>query len=235
MPPLKPDRIRVSCPKCGYTQLEPRTAYSSICKKCHQHFRLGEVLHPAVQPLKPQVEQRQVRCFQCGTELAVPVAATSSMCKRCGSHVDLADYRITQIVSKNFRTHGRLVIEEKGYALNSDALVGEAVVKGRFIGKLVTEGALELYSSAKIKGIFTAGRLVIPAGQHFRWPEPLPVQAADIGGGLVAALQASGTVRLRATARFFGALQAGNLVVEPGAIFVGTARVGPRLLRERSF
>jgi cytoskeletal protein CcmA (bactofilin family)/Zn finger protein HypA/HybF involved in hydrogenase expression len=226
MPPAKPDRVRVTCPKCGHSQLEPASAYSSICKKCHQHFRLDELLHPAAQPAKPQVEQRQVRCFQCGTDLSVPVAAGSSMCKRCGSHVDLNDYRVTQTVSKNFRTHGRLVIEEKGYVLNSDALVGEAVVKGRFIGKLVAERTLEIYSSANIKGSFTAGQLVIPAGHHFRWPEPLRVEDADIGGELVASLQAPGTVRLRSTARFFGAIQARDLVVESGAVFVGSARVG---------
>ena len=192
MPPSKPDRIPVTCPKCGHSQLEPRTAYSTICKKCHQHFRVQEALHPtapAGQSLSS--EQRQVRCFQCGAELAVPVAATSTMCKRCSSHVDLADYRITQTVSKNFRTHGRLVIEEKGYVLNSDALVGEAVIKGRFIGKLVAAGTLEIHSSANIKGSFTAARLVIPAGHHFRWPEPLRLEAADIGGELVATLQAA--------------------------------------------
>ncbi len=226
MPPPKPDRIRVTCPKCGHLQLEPRTAYSTLCKACHQHFRLEDVLRPAAQPDKPQVAQRLVRCFQCGTELAVPLAATSTMCKRCGSHVDLTDYRITHTVSKNFRTYGRLVIEEKGYVLNADAEVGEAVVKGRFIGKLVAKGTLEIHSSANIKGSFTAGRLLIPAGHHFRWPEPLRVEGADISGELVATVQSSGTVRLRSTARFFGAVQAGNLVVEPGAVLVGNVRVG---------
>jgi len=226
MPPSKPNRIPVTCPACGHSQLEPRIAYSTICKACRQHFRVQEALHPTAQTPEPQLAQRQVRCFQCGAELAVPVAATSTMCKRCSSHVDLADYRITQTVSKNFRTHGLLVIEEKGYVLNADALVGDAVIKGRFIGKLVAAGTLEIHSSANIKGSFSAARLVIPAGHRFRWPEPLRVEAADIGGELVATLQAVGTVRLRATARFFGAVQAPNLVVESGAVFVGTARIG---------
>jgi cytoskeletal protein CcmA (bactofilin family) len=160
--------------------------------------------------------------------LEVPLAAASTMCKRCGSHVDLSDYHIAQTVSKNFRTHGRLVIEEKGYALNTDALVGDAVIKGRFIGKLVAEGTLEIHSSANIKGSFTAARLVVPPGHHFRWAEPLRFGAADIGGELVADLHTTDTVRLQATARFFGAVQARNLVVEIGAVFVGTARVGSR-------
>ena len=216
----------MTCPKCGHTQPEPPTAYSTICKKCHEHFRVQEALHPTPAATKLVLEQRQVRCFQCGTALEVPVVAASTMCKRCGSHVDLSDYHLAHTVSKNFRTHGLLVIEEKGYVLNADALVGGAVIKGRFIGKLVAEGTLELHSSARIKGSFTAARLVLPAGQHFRWPEPLRFGAADIGGELVADLHATDTVRLRATARFFGAVEARNLVVEYGAVFVGTARIG---------
>jgi cytoskeletal protein CcmA (bactofilin family) len=186
------------------------------------------------QPAKPPLEQRQVRCFKCGTERAVSGSASTTLCKRCGSHVDLADYRITRSVSKNFRTHGRLVIEEQGHLLNSEALVGEAIVKGRFTGTLVAEGTLEINSSANLEGSFTAGRLVIPVGHHFRWPEPLHFETADIGGELVGSLQAAGTVWLRATARLFGAVQARNFVVESGAIFVGTAQIGDRLLQETS-
>jgi cytoskeletal protein CcmA (bactofilin family) len=232
MPLLKPDRISVACPKCGHRQLESGPVYITICKQCHLHFRLGRAWPLPAAPTRPQVDQRKVRCFKCGAELAVWVTAASTLCKQCHSHVDLADYRITQTVSKKFRTHGRLVIEEKGYVLNSDALVGEAVIKGCFMGKLVAEGTLEIHSSANIKGSFTAGRLVIPAGHYFRWPEPLPVEAADISGELAATLQASGTVWLRASARFFGVVQARNLVVEPGAVWVGPARIGDRFLQE---
>lgn len=227
MPPAKRQRtVAVACPKCGHTQPEPPSAYSTVCKNCHEHFRVQEALHPAPARPKPVLEQERVRCFQCGAELEVPVAAASTMCKRCGSHVDLSDYHIAQTVSKNFRTHGLLVIEEKGYALNTEALVGDAVIKGRFIGKLVAEGTLEIHSSANIKGSLAGGQLVVPAGHHFRWPEPLRFGAADIGGELAADLHATGTVRLKATARFFGAVQARNLVVENGAVFVGTARIG---------
>ncbi len=227
MPPARKQRtVAVACPKCGHTQPEPPTAYSTICKNCHEHFRVQEALHPTPTRRKPVPQQKRVRCFQCDTELEVPVAAASTMCKRCGSYVDLSDYRIAQTVSKNFRTHGVLVVEEKGYALNTDALVGDAVIKGRFIGKLVTEGTLEIHSSANIKGSFTAGRLVVPAGQHFRWLEPLRCGAADIAGELVADLHSTGTVRLKGTARYFGAVQARDLVVESGAVFVGAARIG---------
>jgi cytoskeletal protein CcmA (bactofilin family) len=229
--PVKPSAklklIAVACPQCGHTQAEPPTAYSTVCKKCHQHFRVQQALQPEAKTTERVIERKRVKCFQCGTELDVPVAATSSMCKKCGSHVDLNDYHIRQTVSRNFRTHGRLVIEEKGYVLNSNALVGDAVIKGRFIGKLVTQGKLEIHSSANIQGSFTAGCLHVPLKHHLRWPEPLRCGAAEIAGELVAKVYASGTVWLKATARFFGDVEAGNLVVESGAIFVGAARVGP--------
>src|SRR5207237_1966963 len=129
---------------------------------------------------KVVLEQKQVICFQCRAELQVASAAESTMCKKCSSHVDLRDYQINQTFSKNFRTHGRLVIEEKGYLLNTDSHVGDAVVKGRFIGKLVAQRALEIHSTAKIKGSFNAARLIVPVGNHFRWPEALRVGAAEV-------------------------------------------------------
>jgi cytoskeletal protein CcmA (bactofilin family)/DNA-directed RNA polymerase subunit RPC12/RpoP len=226
VPSSQKDTVTVACPRCGYSQQEPRTAYSTVCKNCQQHFRLEEVLRPAAKAPRLVIEQRHVRCFQCGTDLEAPRAAASTMCKRCSSYVDLTDYRITQTIAKNLRTHGWVVIEEKGYLLNTDTLAGEAVIKGRLIGKLVAKGTLELYSSANIKGQFSAGRLVIPAENYFRWAEPLQAGAVEIAGELAADLEVSGTVLLRSTARLFGNVHAANLVVEANAVFVGKAEVG---------
>jgi len=226
MPTSKNDTIEVACPKCGHVQLEPRKGYSSICKKCHEHIRVQETLRPAT-PVAPRViEQRRIRCFQCGTELDVAKAAESTMCKRCSSHVDLADYQVNQTLSKSFRTHGRLVLEEKGYLLNTESFVGEAVVRGRLIGKLSTEGSLEIHSSANIKGTLHPGRLVIPYGHAFRWAPPMSVRDAEISGELVADLVAAGTIVLKPTARLFGSVTALNFVVEAGAVFVGAVRIG---------
>ena len=222
----KPDTIPVACPGCGHVQREPRGAYSTVCRQCQQHFRIQEALHPAAKPQKSEIEQKLIRCFQCGAELRVAVAAESTMCRKCSSHVDLHDYQVTQTVSKNFRTHGRLVIETKGYVLNTDSHVGEAILKGRMIGKLVAERSLEIHSTANIKGSFSTGRLIVPAGNQFRWAEALRVGAAEIGGELVANLRSAGTVLLKSTARLFGDVEAGGLVVESGAVFVGAAKIG---------
>ena len=154
------------------------------------------------------------------------------MCKRCSSHVDLRDYQITKTESKNFRTYGRLVVEEKGYVLNTDSLVGEAVIKGRLIGKIVAHRSLEIYSTAAIKGSFSTGRLLIPAGNHFQWSELLRIGGAEISGELAANIQSSGTILLKSTGRLFGDIQAANLVVESGAVFVGTAKIGRPTIEE---
>jgi len=225
----KQKTISATCPKCGHVQEEPRGSYSTICKKCRSHFRLeDEAPKTSKVPKapKPTIELRKISCFQCGTELEVPTAAESTMCKRCSSHVDLRDYLITQTISKNFRTYGRLVVEEKGYVLNTDSLVGEAVLKGRLIGKLVAHRSLEIYSTAAIKGSFNTGKLIIPAGNSFRWPELLRIGGAEIAGELVANIQSSGSIVLKSTARLFGDVQAANLVVESGAVFVGNAKIG---------
>jgi cytoskeletal protein CcmA (bactofilin family) len=225
----KSKTISATCPKCGHEQQEPRGTYSTICKKCRSHFRLEEEA-PKTSKVpkapKPTIELRQISCFQCGTELEVPTAAESTMCKRCSSHVDLRDYQITQTISKNFRTYGRLVVEEKGYVLNTDSLVGEAVLKGRLIGKIVAHRTLEIYSTASIKGSFNTGKLIIPAGNSFRWSELLRIGGAEIAGELVANIQSSGTIVLKSTSRLFGDVQAANLVVESGAVLVGNAKIG---------
>ena len=54
----------------------------------------------------------------------------------------------------------------------------------------------------------------------------LPEAANDQLAQLVANLQAQGTVILKSTARFFGAVRAGGFVVEAGAVFVGSAKIG---------
>ena len=148
------------------------------------------------------------------------------MCKRCSRYVDLKDYHIISAISKNFKTRGTFVIEQKGYVFNSETLAGDAVVKGRFLGKLSTERSLTIHSTAEIKGSISPGRLVIPAGHHFRWKDPLKTGSAEIAGELVANLAARGAVLLKSTAQFFGNIEAAHLQVEEGAVLVGEMRVG---------
>jgi cytoskeletal protein CcmA (bactofilin family) len=228
MPASKQDKVLVACPHCGHSQAEPRTAFSTVCQKCRGHFHVQEVLHPARKAMAAAPEKRRVTCFDCGAELEVPATAESTMCKRCSRYVDLKDYKIANAVSKNFKTKGKFIVEAKGFVFNTEAIVGHAVIKGRFFGKLMAEQSLTIHSTAEIQGSFRTARLVIPAANHFRWPEPIQVVSAEISGELANNLRAEGTVVLRATARLFGDLAAGQLVVEEGAVVVGSLRIGSK-------
>ena len=230
MPATKQDQVLVACPHCGHRQREPRAGISTVCKECRRHFDVQEALNPAPKAEKWAPEKKRVTCFECGAELEVAVNAESTMCKRCGRHMDLRDYHITNAVSKNFKTRGAFFVEPKGYIFNTEALVGEAVIKGRFLGKLVAERSLTIYSTAEIKGSFQADRLVIPAENHFRWNEQINAGSAEIAGELVANLHTAGTVILKSTARLFGDVTAGSLVVEEGAVVVGQMRIGSTML-----
>jgi cytoskeletal protein CcmA (bactofilin family) len=224
----KADRVAVTCPRCGNIQHEPRAVVSTVCRTCQTHIQVKTAAHSGPSPLGngQRGPVRSVTCFRCGTLLDVVPQAESTMCKRCGDYVDLRDYIITSAVSKNFRTHGRFVVEEKGYVINADCEVGEAVVKGRFIGNLRARDRLEIHTGAHLQGSFQTALLVIPSGQVFRRPHPLHVGGAEISGEFVTDLRVDKTVTLKSTARFFGDILAAHLVVEPGALLVGSLRIG---------
>ena len=228
MPAKKQDQVLVACPHCGHQQSEPRSAYSSRCKKCGQHLRVQDILNPAPQATRHAPRRRQITCFECGAELEVPASAESTMCKRCSRYVDLHDYRITSSVAKNFKTKGVFVIEPKGSVFNTESIVGEAVIRGQFHGKLAVERSLTIYSTADIKGSLTAAHLIIPVENHFRWPDVLKVGSAEVAGELAANLRARDAVVLKSTARLFGDVDARNLMVEDGAVVVGKMQIGPR-------
>jgi len=226
MPARKQDKVLVACPRCGHNQSEPRTAISTNCKKCGGHFHVQEALNPTPKAVQRGPERKRISCFECGAELDVPVSAESTMCKKCSRYVDLKDYHIANAVSKNFKTKGAFVLEAKGYVFNTEATVGDAVIKGRFLGKLFAERSLTIHTTAEIKGTFKTGRLIIPAQNHFRWPEPIRIGSAEIAGELAADLCAEDSVVLKSTARLFGDVTTKHLVVEAGAVLVGQVRVG---------
>ena len=227
MPASKQDKVLVACPRCGHPQSEPRTAISTNCKKCGTHYHVQEVLNPATKTAPRAPERRRIVCFDCGAQLEVPVSAESTMCKKCSSYVDLKDYHITNAIFKNFKTKGTVTIEPRGYVFNSVAIVGDAVLKGRFLGQMTAEHSLTIYSTAQIEGTFKTAKLVIPAENHFRWKETITPGSAEIAGELVANLRAAGTIIIRSTARIFGDIESGNLVVEAGAVVVGKVRTEP--------
>lgn len=225
MPVAKQEQVLVACPHCGHQQPEWRGAFSTHCKKCRQHYRVQEALNPAHKTPDRAPLQRRIVCFDCQTELDVPATAESTMCKRCGRYVDLHDYSVTTAVAKNFRTRGRLVVEPRGYLFNTETVADHITIKGRFHGKLAA-GSLTVFAGSEIKGNLSVARLIVPAESHFRWPAALKIVSAEIAGEVVANAQASGTITLRSTARWFGDISAPSVLLEEGAVIVGILRIG---------
>jgi cytoskeletal protein CcmA (bactofilin family) len=219
MPVLNQDRCVVTCPRCGHKQPGHADFFPNLCRSCGHRFLSGFAQETVV-------PQRTITCFDCGVALRVALGALSTLCKKCSSHIDLRDYHIASSLYQRFKTQGKVVIAEEGCVHDTNAMVGEAVILGTFIGKLTVERTLTIYPDADIQGTFKAGKLVIPENTRFRWPELIRVGAAEVSGELAADLKAEALVWLKATARFFGHLQASRLVVEPGAAFVGVAEVG---------
>lgn len=224
---IKQDQVLMACPYCGHQQPESRLAFSTICRQCGRHLRVQDILNPAPKAPDRAPQLRHVTCFECGAGLDVPASAESTMCKWCSRYVDLHDYRITNAVAKNFKTRGRLVIELKGNVFNSETIATDVVLKGKFHGKLTVEQSLTLHTGAEIKGSLTVAHLIIPAECHFRAPGTLKTGSAEIAGELTASLQATGTVTLKTTARWFGDLSAAGLVIEEGAVVVGQVTCRP--------
>jgi cytoskeletal protein CcmA (bactofilin family) len=237
MPGAPLERAPVTCQHCGHTQLEPVAVITTVCRSCRRAIHVREDARtprkatkralPTLTAAKPAVELRELQCFTCNTRLSVPVSAESTMCKRCSSHIDLRDYVINQAVSKNFRTHGRFEVKPRGYVFNTDSIVGEAVLRGRFHGKLHAKHRLEIYTGAEIKGSFQTGLLVVPQGQVFTWPQVIKVDSAEIAGELDATLEVSGVVSVKSSGRLFGDVRARNLSVEHGAVIVGHMGIIP--------
>jgi cytoskeletal protein CcmA (bactofilin family)/predicted RNA-binding Zn-ribbon protein involved in translation (DUF1610 family) len=228
MPARKQDNVLLTCPHCGHQQPEPRLAFSTICKSCGKHLRVQEVLKPAAKAPGRGPKKKLITCFECGAELEVSATAESTICKRCSAYVDLHDYNITSALAKNFKTKGAFVVELKGYVFNTESIVGDAVIKGKFHGKLAVERSLTIHSTAEIKGSLTAGQLIIPAKHHFRWDTQIKVGSAEIAGELAADLRAEEGVVIKNTGIFFGNIDARSLVVEDGAVVVGKMQIGPR-------
>ncbi len=207
--------------------MESRAAFSAVCRKCGEYLRVQDLLKPARKAAAPPPEHKRITCFDCGTELEVPASAQSTMCRKCSSYIDLHDYSISSAVSKNFKTRGTFAIQPAGYVFNSETFAREASIKGRFIGKLVVEETLTLYSTAQIKGEFTARRLVVPAANQFRWNGEIKAVSFEIEGELVASVAAEKSIHVKAHGRLVGSVTARSLVADTGSVLEVTARISP--------
>lgn len=98
------------------------------------------------------------------------------------------------------------------------------------IGKGTTlEGNIETYGNIRIEGringnIKSKAKIVLGHSSHV--DGNVNAQNADIEGGVKGKIEISEVLVLKATAVVHGDISTGKLVVEPGAVFNGTCKMG---------
>jgi cytoskeletal protein CcmA (bactofilin family) len=94
----------------------------------------------------------------------------------------------------------------------------------KLTGDLVSSGDVRI--DGHLKGsITTEGRLVLGEGGII--DGQIKCQTAIIGGQLKATITAEELLTLKSTAKLSGEIIAGQLAIEPGAVFTGKCSMGP--------
>lgn len=141
---------------------------------------------------------REVRCYHCGLRFDVPTAAMTSSCPRCSRHLGVRDLVIGGTHwAGALQTCGRLWIRARGRAGGNVAVAGlGARIEGTLDGPLLAGGAVEIASTATIRGGVIAPALVIEDGARilggsFEVPRD-PIGVVDLDAMVTAARRPPG-------------------------------------------
>lgn len=167
---------KVSCPHCGFEQFAIEEALSVFCKNCSKRITVGAMIKPQqsqmaqVDAFKRMTQHpthfRSTTCPKCAARQNVPNNALSSFCQKCGHRINLQDYEIKGKFTGPLSTKGTLLITISG-DVRSDVNVGNAVIEGKLVGKVIAEGVVELKSTAKLYGDVIAAKLIVSDGALF--------------------------------------------------------------------
>ncbi len=233
----QPDKISADCPHCGYSQLEPAIAKSTICRKCNQYFSIEKLLAKEVSSLRaPSVFERlskfiarettrDIRCFSCGTAQTIPSAAESTSCRKCGSYIDLRDFRISGPFGRTVQTQGKVTILPKG-DVTTRILCGMGRIEGKMRGQMVCTGTLEIKLEGRFVGQVDAERLVIEKRSEIECMKPLKARSLEVNGHLSGEIFCDGKVTVNKHGVLKGVVHARSVVVEKGGILDGELHIG---------
>jgi hypothetical protein len=168
VPPKSAARQRkIQCSHCGYEQFVLEEALSVFCKNCNKRITLGAPSRSAPQQKASVTHHlRAVSCPKCEAQQQVPHNALSSFCQKCGNRINLQDYEIKGKFNGELNTKGTLVITISG-DVHADVTVGNAVIEGKLVGKILCDGMVELKSTAKLYGDVIAAHFIVNDGALF--------------------------------------------------------------------
>ncbi len=164
--------IDVICPHCQGTQTVSEGAISAFCKQCKKIFDVQLALkNQATQPEEQEDKEyststKNIRCSVCNTWQDVPSIAISAFCKKCGQRINLQDYKKNDVFRGDLETKGTLYITTTG-EVDGTVSVGEAIIDGKFKGRLISEGLVRLQPGSTFQGELFAPKVEVSDGATF--------------------------------------------------------------------
>ena len=234
--PQSAGKVAVTCPLCGFKQLESPYAKSTFCRKCGGHYEPGKS-KPILTKEEPSFferlggifsrqKTRDITCFDCAAVQTVSNSSTSSICPHCSAYIDLSDFKIKTAFSRMIQTQGTVTIGSNADVTSSKIACREAYVGGKLRGNLLCTGTAYVKWKGKISGSIEAKQLVVAKRSEVEFVRPIKVKSAEISGKVSGSLHVDGTLKITKRGWLEGSVYARGIVVEKGGVFLGELVIG---------
>ena len=183
--PTALQKIEVTCPECGQTQMESENFISTVCRECGHYFKSARAAKTGKRKVRrTAIKKRELTCADCGSVQEVAEEAQSSTCLQCGRHLELGHREILGEHLGNLSLEGELKIGPKGNFGGSRARAARIILQGRASGYLEAAEWLRVEGQAKLRTGASGGKLEIRAGAVMEAGEPIQFQSGEIEGEL---------------------------------------------------
>jgi cytoskeletal protein CcmA (bactofilin family) len=224
--------------------MESSFARTTLCRKCGQHFSLERKAPPPVKlpEREPSLLKklagmigrqriRQICCNACQTRQEVSSSASSSLCQKCGAYIDLKDFKVATVFSRNIQTQGIIQVTPRGELTSTKSVCGEAHIQGKVHGTLICSGEVTVKFRGRLLGAIDAYKLIVEKKSDVEFVRPLKAHFAEIQGKVSARVIAD-NVTIAKGGHLEGTVFAKAITVEKGGIFQGELVIGKQELTQ---
>jgi len=225
-----PQKTPFRCPGCGFSQMEPPHLISTYCRSCGGHYEVAnrsssEPVLPPLPDLRPDAKKRGILCHKCGTTHPASSHARSTLCPCCNAAIDLTDVTFLSPASLRVDTRGKLLIGPGASLSSSLTICGSAHIQGRIIGRLVSEGVVQVGTNEVCACDITAPVIVIEKNKRPTFTYPLHTERLVVFGCLTGIVHCRGVVHVRRGGRLEAEIHAKAVTVDKGGVLLGDCRV----------
>lgn len=174
---------------------------------------------------------RQICCNACQTRQEVSSSASSSLCQKCGAYIDLKDFKVATVFSRNIQTQGIIQVTPRGELTSTKSVCGEAHIQGKVHGTLICSGEVTVKFRGRLLGAIDAYKLIVEKKSDVEFVRPLKAHFAEIQGKVSARVIAD-NVTIAKGGHLEGTVFAKAITVEKGGIFQGELVIGKQELTQ---